>query len=62
MLVITPRTVEAHLTRIHAKLRLRSRAEPVAHSAGVSAIPSRGPNRSTCSPFRTDETEGETQR
>jgi DNA-binding NarL/FixJ family response regulator len=38
-LVVTPRTVEAHLTRIYAKLGLRSRAELVAHSVGVSAIP-----------------------
>jgi DNA-binding CsgD family transcriptional regulator len=39
VLVVTPRTVEAHLTRIYAKLGLRSRAELVRHSVGVSAIP-----------------------
>lgn len=38
-LVVTPRTVEAHLTRIYAKLGVRSRAELARHSVGVSALP-----------------------
>jgi DNA-binding NarL/FixJ family response regulator len=38
-LVVTPRTVEAHLTRVYAKLGVRSRAELARHSVGVSALP-----------------------
>jgi DNA-binding NarL/FixJ family response regulator len=44
-LVVTPRTVEAHLTRIYSKLGLRSRAELARQSVGVSAV-SPDPGRS----------------